>query len=1010
MSRATSQKNRLGSGACTDASKLIDFTFNGKAYQGVAGDTLASALLANGVDVVGRSFKYARPRGIVGHGAEEPNAIIQLGSGAATVPNLKATQVELYAGLEASSVNGWPSVDFDLMGVIGAFGRLMPPGFYYKTFMYPKKLWMTYEHFIRKAAGLGATPVESDPDTYDKLNQHCDVLVVGAGPAGLVAAREAARAGARVIIADEQSQFGGSLLASTQTLDGIVATHWVAQLVAELQGFDNVQLLPRSTVFGYYDHNFLTILERRTDHLGLTADQGARQRLHRVRAKQVVLATGAFERPLVFAHNDIPGVMSACSVSTYINRYGVVPGNKLVLVTTNDSAYQTALDWHQAGRQVVAVVDTRSDPQGDIVSAVKALGINVIDGHAVIEAQGSQRVKRALVAPINADGTAVTGSVSRLNCDLIASSGGWSPAIHLSSHTGAKPQWDEQIVGFRPGESKQQERSAGACRGTYSLVACLAEGANAGAEAAKLAGYGDGTIHFALSLCKEYAQRPQQALFLLPHTKSTSRAPSQFVDFQLDVTAGGVELAVREGFESVEHVKRYTALGFGTDQGKLGNINGMAILAKALGQSIPETGTTIFRPSYTPSTFGALAGRDVNQLFDPERYTAMHRWHVEQGAEFENVGQWKRPWYFPQPGETMFDAVNREALAVRNSVGILDASTLGKIDIQGPDAAEFITRIYTNSYLKLAPGKCRYGVMLKEDGMIFDDGVCACLGDNHYLMFTTTGGAAGVLAWLELWQQTEWPELQVYFTSVTDHWTTATVSGPNARKVIAKVCEDIDLSNQAFAFMDWRDGTVAGVKARVFRISFTGELSYEVNVPAHYGRQVWEKLMEAGAEFDITPYGTETMHVLRAEKGFIIVGQDTDGSMTPSDMNMDWVLGKNKAFSYLGKRSLERSDTRRENRKQLVGLKTLVATEVLPEGAQIVFDSKQKIPMSMQGHVTSSYFSACLGHSIALAVVKGGLNRLGQTVYCPLADGRIIAAEIVSSVFYDPKGERHHVE
>ena len=388
----------------------------------------------------------------------------------------------------------------------------------------------------------------------------------------------------------------------------------------------------------------------------------------------------------------------------------------------------------------------------------------------------------------------------------------------------------------------------------------------------------------------------------------------------------------------------------------------------------------------------------------------MHRWHVEHGAEFENVGQWKRPWYFPQQGETMQAAVNRECLAVRNSVGMLDASTLGKIDIQGPDAAEFITRMYTNSYLKLAPGKCRYGVMLKEDGMIFDDGVCACLGDNHYLMFTTTGGAAGVLAWLEIWQQTEWPELQVYFTSVTDHWATATVTGPNARRVIAKVCQDIDLSNEAFAFMDWRDGTVAGVKARVFRISFTGELSYEVNVPAHYGRHIWQALIEAGEEFSMTPYGTETMHVLRAEKGFIIVGQDTDGSMTPADMNMDWVVGKKKTFSFIGKRSLQRSDTLRENRKQFVGLKTVDGQAVLPEGAQVVFDAKQKIPMSMQGHVTSSYYSAYLGHSIALAVVKGGLGRMGQVVHCPLADGRIIAAEIVSSVFYDPKGERHHVE
>lgn len=987
----------------------IDFTFNGKAYQGIAGDTLASALLANGVDVVGRSFKYARPRGIFGHGAEEPNAIVQLGSGAGTVPNLKATQIELYQGLQASSVNGWPSVNFDLMGLIGAFGRLMPPGFYYKTFMYPKKLWMTYEHFIRKAAGLGATPVEADPDSYDKLNQHCDVLVAGAGPAGLVAAREAARTGARVIIADEQSQFGGSLLASKQQVDGIAAPLWVASLVAELMAYSNVQMLPRSTVFGYYDHNFLTILERRTDHLGAVSTCGTRQRLHRVRAAQVVLATGAFERPLVFAHNDIPGVMLASSVSTYVNRYGVAPGNKLVLFTTNDNAYQTALDWQGTGREVAAVIDSRRNPCGEIVAAVAAMGIEVIAGHGLIEAQGGKRVKRALVAPINEAGTQVTGAVRRLDCDLIACSGGWSPAVHLSSHTGAKPQWDENIVAFRPGNSKQQERSAGACRGTFDLQGCLSEGASAGADAALLSGYGDGSPQFPQIAVEEYIEQPQQALFLVPHTKPTSRAPSQFVDFQLDVSASGIELAVREGFESVEHIKRYTALGFGTDQGKLGNINGMAILANALDQTIAETGTTIFRPAYTPTTFGAIAGRDVNQLFDPERYTAVHRWHVEQGAKFEDVGQWKRPWYFPQQGETMQQAVDREGLAVRNSLGILDASTLGKIDIQGPDVAEFITRIYTNSYLKLAPGKCRYGVMLKEDGMIFDDGVCACLGDNHYLMFTTTGGAADVLAWLELWQQTEWPELQVYFTSVTDHWTTATVSGPNARRVMAKVCTDIDLSNEAFAFMDWRDGTVAGVKARVFRISFTGELSYEVNVPAHYGRHIWETLIAAGEEFNITPYGTETMHVLRAEKGFIIVGQDTDGSMTPADMNMDWVVGKNKAFSFIGKRSLQRSDTVRANRKQLVGLKTLNAKEVLPEGAQVVFDAEQKIPMAMQGHVTSSYFSASLGHSIALAVVKGGHDRLGQVVYCPLADGRSIAAEIVSSVFYDPKGERQHV-
>ncbi|MGI9286719.1 MAG: sarcosine oxidase subunit alpha [Pseudomonadales bacterium] len=1003
------QARRLAEGGRVNREKHINFRFNGKSYQGLEGDTLASALLANGVDVVGRSFKYGRPRGVVGHGAEEPNAIVQLGKGAQTVPNLRATQVELYEGLEANSVSGWPSADFDLMGLVGAFGRFMPPGFYYKTFMRPQKLWMTYEHFIRKAAGLGVVPTEKDPDSYDKLNQHCDVLVVGAGPTGLAAAVEAARNGARVIIADEQNEFGGSLLATTQNIDSQVATQWVTNKVAELRACDNVELLPRSTVFGYYDHNFLAILERRTDHLRISTTVAARQRVHRVRARQVVLATGAIERPLVFANNDVPGVMLASSVSTYINRYGVAPGDKLVLFTSNDNAYQTVIDWRQAGREVVAVVDARANPSGAIVKTVQELGIEVISGHGVIEALGKKRVKVAVITPLNAAATIATGEPRRLVCDLIACSGGWSPVIHLSSHTGAIPRWRDEAVGFVPGDSKQQEHSAGAAKGTYSLTACLSEGAKAGAQAAQLAGFGDGTDSTLIPSVEELPEEPQQALFLVPHTKPTSRAPKQFVDFQLDVTAAAIELAAREGYESVEHTKRYTTLGFGTDQGKLGNINGMAILANALGQSIAETGTTIFRPAYTPTTFGAIAGRDINDLFDPVRYTAMHRWHEEHGAEWENVGQWQRPRYYCRPFETMHDAVNRECLAVRNKVGILDASTLGKIDIQGRDAAEFLNRIYTNGYLKLAPGKCRYGVMLKEDGMIFDDGVTACLGENYYLMFTTTGGAAGVLAWLELWQQTEWPELEVYFTSVTDHWTTATVTGPNARNVIAKVCDDIDLGNDAFQFMDWRDGTVAGVKARVFRISFTGELSFEVNVPAHYGRHVWQQLIEAGEEFDITPYGTETMHVLRAEKGFIIVGQDTDGSMTPSDMNMDWVVAKNKVFSFIGKRGLSRSDCQREDRKQLVGLKTLDANAVLPEGSQIVNDPEQALPMSMQGHVTSSYYSANLGHSIALAMIKGGLHRRGEVVHCPLADGRTIAAEIVSSVFYDPKGERQNV-
>ncbi len=1002
------QGKRLSTGGRVDRSTVINFTFNGQNYQGFKGDTLASALLANGVSIVGRSFKYSRPRGIVGHGAEEPNAIMQLASGARTVPNLRATQVELYEGLEARSVNGWPSVNFDLMAITGFFGRLMPPGFYYKTFMFPGKMWMTYEHFIRKAAGLGKAPEEKDPDTYDKLNQHCDVLVVGGGPSGLAAALAAASSGARIMLADEQAEFGGNLLAEKRRIGEDSAEGWIESTVARLSAMENVTLLKRSTVFGYYDQNFLGIVERRNDHLPASEQHGSRQRLHRVRARKVILATGAIERPLVFANNDLPGVMLASSVSTYVNRYGVAPGNKLLVFTCNDGAYQAALDWHEAGREVVAVVDTRHTQSGPLAQKCRALGINVISGHGVIEACGRRRVRSVKIAGLDADCRQVTSAVRELECDLLVSSGGWSPALHLSSHTGTRPEWRESIVGFVPGKLPGKVTCAGAVNGSYSLAACLEEGSKTGSAALKELGFEVDEPDSPALATDELSMAPQQAAFLIPHIKPVSRAPKQFVDYQLDVTAAGIKLSTQEGYESVEHVKRYTAMGFGTDQGKLGNINGVAILADCLGKGIPETGTTIFRPAYTPVTFGAMAGRNTDELFDPVRYTAIQRWHEEQGAEFENVGQWKRPWYYPRKSESMQDSVNRECLAVRNSVGILDASTLGKIDIQGPDAAEFITRIYTNSFLKLQPGKCRYGLMLHEDGMIFDDGVTACLGENHYHMFTTTGGAAGVLAWLEVWQQTEWPELEVYFTSVTDHWVTATLSGPNSRKVLEKVCDDIDLSKDAFKFMDWRDGTVAGVKARVFRISFTGELSFEVNVPAHYGRAVWEKLIEAGQEFDITPYGTESMHVLRAEKGFIIVGQDTDGSMTPDDMNMSWAVNNKKEFSFLGKRGMTRSDCLREDRKQLVGLLTDDPSLVLPEGAQIVEDPAEAIPMTMQGHVTSSYYSAALGRSIALAVVKGGRGKMERTVYCPLANGSVVPAKITGSVFYDPEGERHH--
>ncbi|WP_165674645.1 sarcosine oxidase subunit alpha [Metapseudomonas otitidis] len=1005
-----SQVNRLPKGGRVERGQPLTFTFNGQNYQGYAGDTLASALLANGVDVVGRSFKYARPRGIVAAGAEEPNAILQLGSTEqAQVPNIRATQQALYGGLVASSTNGWPSVNTDLMGILGKVGGgMMPPGFYYKTFMYPQNLWLTYEKYIRKAAGLGRSPTEVDPDIYDHLNQHCDVLVVGAGPAGLAAALAAGRSGARVILADEQEEFGGSLLDTRETLDGKPAAEWVAKALAELASLPEVTLLPRATVNGYHDHNFLTIHQRLTDHLGEVAPRGqARHRVHRVRAKRVVLAAGAHERPLVYANNDVPGNMLAGAVSTYVNRYGVAPGRELVLSTNNDYAYRVVLDWLDAGQNVVAVADARSNPRGAWVEEARARGVRILTGSAVVECRGSKRVTGARICAIDVKGHRVTSPGEVVDCDLIVSSGGYSPVVHLASHLGGKPTWREDILAFVPSEGGFQKRlCAGAVNGVFGLGDVLADGYEAGAKAAAEAGFKpvEGVVPKAAIRHEE----PTLALFQVPHDKSTARAPKQFVDLQNDVTAAGIELATREGFESVEHVKRYTALGFGTDQGKLGNINGLAIAARSMGISVAEMGTTMFRPNYTPVTFGAVAGRHCGHLFDPKRYTAMHSWHLAQGAEFEDVGQWKRPWYFPKNGEDLHAAVARECKAVRESVGILDASTLGKIDIQGPDAREFLNRVYTNAWTKLDVGKARYGLMCKEDGMVFDDGVTACVGNNHFIMTTTTGGAARVMEWLELYHQTEWPEMKVYFTSVTDHWATMTLSGPNSRKLLAEVT-DIDLDKDAFPFMSWKEGKVGGVPARVFRISFTGELSYEVNVQADYALGVWKQLIEAGKKYNLTPYGTETMHVLRAEKGFIIVGQDTDGSVTPDDLGMGWCVGRNKPFSWIGWRGMNREDCLREDRKQLVGLKPLDPNKVLPEGAQLVFDPKQAIPMTMVGHVTSSYMSASLGYPFALAMVKGGLKRMGERVFAPLADGSVIEAEICSSVFYDPKGDRQNV-
>ncbi|MDE0361225.1 MAG: sarcosine oxidase subunit alpha family protein [Rhodospirillaceae bacterium] len=1017
---AAMQPNRLQQGGRIDRTRPLAFSFDGEVCEGFAGDTLASALIANGVSLVGRSFKLRRPRGIVGSGAEEPNAIMQVGRGADAQPNLLATQVELHEGLIAGTTKGWPGVRFDAGAINDVFGRMLGAGFYYKTFMYPRAMWKLYERLIRASAGFGRAPAAPDPDTYEHRNAHCDVLVAGGGPAGLMAALVAARSGARVVLADEQNEFGGSLLACTECIEGKPAAEWAAGVVAELRGHADCTLLLRSTVFGYHDHNFLTIAERCSDDPGGSGGgaggsgggaarrrhgESVRERLWRVRARQVVLAQGSFERPLVFCNNDRPGVMLASAVSTYIHSYGVLPGRRAVIFTNNDSAYRAAIDLADAGAEVAAIVDSRPGGGGELGTRARARQIPVLAGHVVCDVIGRRRVRGASIARWDGDCRASVRSTIRIDCDLVAMSGGWSPAVHLHSQAGGRLAWDDARLCFVPLQARQAHLSAGACNGGRSLGECLADGLRAGAEAVSKLGLEPASIETPAAAI--VPENPIEALWRVPAVKDADRCPKQFIDFQNDTSVADIRLAVREGYSNVEHVKRYTALGFGTDQGKLGNINGLAVLADLLGKSIPEVGTTTFRPAYTPVSFGVGAGESVGPLYDPVRKTALHEWHEAAGAPMEVVGQWHRPWYFPRDGEDRHAAVARECLAVRNSVGAMDASTLGKIDARGPDVVEFLERIYTHNVGRMKVGRCAYGIMLGEDGMLMDDGVMARLGEHRFYLTTTTGGAANVLSWLEKWLQTEWPELKVYLTSLTEHYSTIAVAGPNSRRVLESLGCDIPLDKESFPFMAVKPAILADMRVTLFRVSFSGELAFEVNIDSNLALAMWQRVMEAGKAFDIAAYGTETMHVLRAEKGFIIVGQDTDGSVTPVDLGMNWLLSKEKDF--LGKRSLRRPDCLREDRKQLVGLLSSDDRTVLAEGTQLVEETGRPTPVPMCGHVTSSYRSACLGHPIALALVAGGRSRKGETIHAALPDREPLPVQIVAPAFYDPKGRRQHV-
>ncbi len=1001
-----SQSQRLSQGGMIDRSKPISFAFDGRQYTGYQGDTLASALLANGVRLMGRSFKYHRPRGAIAAGSEEPNALVQLETGAYTEPNTRATCIELYDGLVAKSQNRWPSLEFDIGAVNSLVARFLPAGFYYKTFMWPASMWMTYEKFIRKAAGLGVSPVEDDPDVYHGTYAHCDVLVIGGGPAGISAATAAAGSGARVMLLDEGSEYGGALLG---TSDNAAAKSYIDSALGALGQSENVRLLSRTTATGYYDYNYITALEKVTDHLGPgNGGDAPRQRFWKIRAKQVVIAAGSIERPLIFADNDRPGMMLANAVGVYINRYGVLPGNDVVVFTNNDSAYQVALDASAAGA-TVTVVDTRRNVSADLKSKLEQNNIRLFEGHAISSVQGGKGVESVRIMELSADGESLQGQAWEIVCTCVATSGGWTPSCHMFSQSGGKLKYEESIAGFIPDSSRAKNScpnvSAGSCNGVFTTQECIAQGVEAGISAAGAAGRSGSVPSVDTFAVNEIPQGAIAPLWLVPTVHPVGEGKAKhFHDFQNDVTAADIHLAAREGFVSVEHLKRYTTTGMATDQGKTSNLNALAIMANIQGVSIPEVGTTTFRPPYTPLTLGAVGGQESRELFIQERKTPMHEHHVASGAVFEDVGDWKRPWYLPKEGEDMHAAVQRETLAVRESVGMLDASTLGKIDIQGKDAVKLLEMVYTNNWQKLAIGSCRYGLMLNEHGMIFDDGVTTRLGENHYHMTTTTGGAARVMNWLEEWLQTEWPEWEVYCTSVTEQWAVLAINGPKARDLLRDLT-DIDVSKDAFPFMTMREGTVADVPARVYRISFTGELSYEINVPARYGKHLIEALTEAGKKYDLVPYGTETMHVLRAEKGFIIVGQDTDGTVTPHDMDMDWIVSKTKE-EYLGNRAQARVDTRREKRPQLIGLLTEDPTVVLPEGAHIVAEVLDKPPMPTIGHVTSSYMSPNAGRSIALALLQDGINRKGETVSLSMMDGTVHKAKVTDTVFVDKEGVR----
>jgi len=983
-------------GRLIDRSKPHSFTFNGKAMRGYTGDTLAAALLANDQMLMGRSFKYHRPRGVVGSGVEEPNALVNLGQGARLEPNQRATTTELFDGLTAASQNHWPSLDFDIGFLNNTAARLLPAGFYYKTFIHPRAFWKhVFEPIIRQSAGLGKAPTDLDADRYEQAYAFCDILVAGGGIAGLQAALSAAQAGQRVIVMEQTPHWGGRAPVDGDEIDGQPAEAWVAATVAALRALPNVTLRLRTTVAGVYDHGYVLADERVADHT--PGDGRPRHRLWRLRCGRIIAATGAIERPLAFAGNDIPGVMLASAVRDYVVNWAVSPGDRTVIVTNNDSAYLTAFALKAAGLEVPVILDARAQATGDLPARARAMGFRVETGRAIASVKGGKRVTGVSVC-VQAGEGAVLEDIA---CEAVALSGGWSPVVHLYSHCGGKVVWDDALAAFVPDESCPPINHDGT-----PMVTCI--GAAAGVFAA------DAAIGQAQDVCTGGAQGVHsrhtaviEPVWVMPQGAGIKLRSKMWLDYQNDVKVSDVQLAAREGYESVEHTKRYTTLGMATDQGKLSNINGLAVLAGALDVGIAQVGTTTFRPPYTPVTLGALAGEARGEIFQPLRRTPMHEIHEKSGAYFEPVGLWRRPYCFPQPGETHAQAVAREVKNTRQALGLLDASTLGKIVVKGPDAGRFLDMLYTGVMSTLPVGKCRYGLMCNEQGFLSDDGVVARLSDDTWLCHTTSGGADRIHAWMEDWLQCEWWDWQVYTANLTEQFAQIAVVGPNARNLL-QALGGMDVSRDAIPFMGWAEGTLAGFAVRVYRISFSGELSYEIAVPAGQGAAFWQACMEAGKPFGAMPYGTEALHVMRAEKGFIMIGDETDGTVIPQDLGLGWAISKKKA-DYLGKRGQERTYLANPDRWTLVGFETLDGS-VIPDGAYVLADgTNANGQRNTQGRVTSTYHSPTLNRGIAMGLLLHGSNRLGEVVEFNTITEATVKARVVDPVFVDKDGEKQNV-